>query len=77
MKCPFYSTGHKHDLEFDELVKIMHEPELKEICKELKMKAKNKEIAIQILRDFKCKKTNITNYFEGGKSNNESRLLKM
>ena len=66
------------DLEFDDLVKILKLDELKTVCKELNIKnVKTKEDIIQSLKVFRSQKKNITNYFQGGKSNNDSRLLKV
>lgn len=68
----------KIDLEFDDIVKILKQDELKTVCKELNIKnVKTKEDIIQSLKGFRSQKKNITNYFQGDKSNNESRLMKM
>ncbi|XP_045778010.1 fanconi-associated nuclease 1-like isoform X2 [Maniola jurtina] len=69
-------NGEKHDLNFDEMVKIVSREELEEICKGFKIKEKNKAKGIQLLKNFMQQKTNIASYF-GGRSNNESRLLKV
>ncbi|XP_050352889.1 fanconi-associated nuclease 1-like isoform X3 [Nymphalis io] len=69
------NNGEKID--FDELVKMLKLDELKLMCKEFKIKTTKKEDAAQSLKNFCNKKTNITNYFVGSKSTNETRVLNL
>ncbi|XP_052743686.1 fanconi-associated nuclease 1 [Bicyclus anynana] len=74
-------NGQTHDLDFDQLTKVLYADELKEVCKCFNMKAKTEEAAVQLLRNFMNGRTNITNYFTnlsqaGTTSNNETRALK-
>ncbi|CAH0724352.1 unnamed protein product, partial [Brenthis ino] len=71
-------SNQRLDIEFDELVKILKLDELKAVCKELNIKNnRSKEEIIESLKSFQSQKTNITNYLLGGKSTNETRLLKI
>lgn len=78
MSYIFLFLDQRLDIGFDELVKILKLDELKAVCKELNIKNnRSKEEIIESLKKFQSQKTNITNYFLGGKSTNETRLLKM
>lgn len=63
-------------MNFDDYVKLLKKPELDKICKELKLKIKSKEDAVNALKKFsQC--TNISNYFTGKIVNNSDRVLKI
>ncbi|XP_050674723.1 fanconi-associated nuclease 1-like [Leptidea sinapis] len=64
-------------LGFDELLSMLKLEELKLICKDLKMKVTTKDDAIRSLMNFKNRKSNISSYFKGCKSDNEARLSKI
>ncbi|XP_068620369.1 fanconi-associated nuclease 1-like [Battus philenor] len=69
-------TDNSKGLTLDILFEILKVEELKEICKELKLKVKTKEDAKRSLENF-SNASNITEYFNGPKKNNLSRLLTM
>ncbi|XP_046970251.1 fanconi-associated nuclease 1-like isoform X2 [Vanessa cardui] len=71
------NSNNGEEIGFDELLKILKQDELKLICKEFKIKSTKKEEAVQSLKNFCSKKTNITNYFGGSKSTNETRVLNL
>ncbi|CAK1584420.1 unnamed protein product [Parnassius mnemosyne] len=62
---------------FDDFVELLKLEELKEICKELKLKVQTKVDAVRSLKNFSSRTSNISSYFMGPKSNNANRVLKM
>lgn len=63
---------------FDDFTLILGKDDLKQICKELKLKhVDNKQDAIAALASFSKRSSNISNFLTGNTSNNSSRVLQM
>ncbi|XP_026495502.2 fanconi-associated nuclease 1-like isoform X1 [Vanessa tameamea] len=71
------NSNNGEEICFDKLLKMLKQDELKLICKEFKIKTTKKDDAVQSLKNFCYQKTNITNYFVGSKSTNETRVLNL
>ncbi|XP_013187782.2 fanconi-associated nuclease 1 isoform X2 [Amyelois transitella] len=73
------SVGHNNsegNLTFEDLAGILKADELKQICKDLKLKILSKQHAIDALRNY-CRKSSIGNYFTGGSQSNDARVIKI
>ncbi|XP_053615152.1 fanconi-associated nuclease 1-like isoform X2 [Plodia interpunctella] len=64
------------NLSFDDLVAILKADELKQICKDLKLKIRSKQGAIGALRSY-CRMSSIGNYFIGSSQSNTDRVLRI
>ncbi|XP_041984445.1 fanconi-associated nuclease 1 homolog isoform X2 [Aricia agestis] len=69
--------GHKPCLSFDECVDVLKKGELFAVCQQFKLKPKNKQHSIELLKEFSRKKSNnICLYLTGAtQSNSEARVL--
>ncbi|CAG5048889.1 unnamed protein product [Parnassius apollo] len=70
-------SDNNNKMTFDDFFELLKLEELKEICKELKLKVQTKIDAIRSLKNFSSRTLNISSYFMGPKSNNADRVLKM
>lgn len=61
---------------FEDYAKVLKGDEMKQICKDLKLKNQSKQDAIQSLRSFSQKKS-IRTFFTSDPSNNSKRVLDM
>lgn len=63
-------------ISFDDLTTILSANELKQICKELKLKINSKQGAIAALKSY-CREKSLVNYYTPSTNNNSNRVLKM
>lgn len=61
-------------MSFEEYAKILKADEIKEICKDLKLKVQTKQEAIEALSAFR-QRTSISQYFTGGAPTNNSKRV--
>lgn len=61
---------------FEDLTSVLSAEELKQICKDLKLKIQNKQSAIDSLKSY-SRRSSIGNIFKGSSETNAARVLKM
>lgn len=66
-----------HNITFEEYTTILSADELKEICKDLKLKISSKQGAIASLKNFSREKSIATFFHTSMTNNNSVRVLKM
>lgn len=74
----FNFSGDTSNMTFEDFTSILGKDDLKQICKELKLKnVDNKQDAIAALASFSKRSSNISNFLTGCTSNNSNRVLQM
>ncbi|KAJ2948571.1 hypothetical protein O0L34_g7824 [Tuta absoluta] len=66
-----------NNITFDQFIAILKKDDLVEICKELKMNINSKQSAVEALRSFSKRTSNISNFLTGYTSSNSKRVLNM
>ncbi|XP_072942888.1 fanconi-associated nuclease 1-like [Epargyreus clarus] len=68
--------GSQCEMKLEECLDVLKVNELKEVCKDFKVKVNNKKDAMERLKSYSLQKSNISTYFIGSKTDNASRVFK-